>query len=98
MFGKKNNILSRKRIIIVLLTVSSDNFQFVSATHELNAVQFQLTFEPTPVIAGLRIVRLIIDSPHHIRSLEPPAVVFVIPDRPHLAIVEKPYRFLTHCL
>lgn len=50
------------------------------------------------IVTCLRIVRLIIDGPHHIGSREPPAVVLVIPDRHHLAIIEKPYRFLTaHC-
>lgn len=48
------------------------------------------------VIAGLHIVRFIGDSAHHIRSRKPPAVVLVISDRPHLAIIEKPYRLITH--
>jgi hypothetical protein len=62
MLGKKNNILRRQRIAIVLPTVSSNNFQFVSATHELNAILFQLAFKPTPIVAGLRIIRLIVDG------------------------------------
>ena len=48
------------------------------------------------IVVRLRIVRLIVDSAHHISSRKPPAVVLVIPDRPHLAVIEKPYRLLTH--
>ncbi|GFI39735.1 hypothetical protein IMSAGC016_01516 [Muribaculaceae bacterium] len=97
MLGDKNNILSRQRITVILLTVSSNDFQFVSATHELNAILFQLAFKPTPIVTCLRIVRLIIDSTYNVSSRVPPAVVLVIPDRPHLAVIEKPYRLLTHC-
>ena len=48
------------------------------------------------IVTCLRIVRLIVDDAHHIRRREPPAVVLVIPYRPHLAIIEKSYRFLAH--
>lgn len=37
MLGEKNNILSRQRIAIILFTISSNDFQFVSATHELDS-------------------------------------------------------------
>ena len=58
MLGKKNNILSRKSITIILLTVSSDNFQFVSATHELNALPLQFTLKPTPIATDAPLLAL----------------------------------------
>lgn len=42
------------------------------------------------------IVRLIVDCANNIGSREPPAAVLVIPDRPHLAVIEKAYRLLAH--
>lgn len=49
-------------------------------------------------VVDLCIIRLITNGMHHIRSRKPPTVVLVIPDLPHLAVIEKPYRFLTaHC-
>lgn len=78
--------------------VRSLKFEPVSGTHELNALLLQLTFKPTPIVGRLSIIRLIIDSAHYIRSRESPAVVLVIPDRPHLAVIEKPYRLLAHYL
>lgn len=97
MFGKKNYPFTIQHIGDALFAVRSLKFEPVSGTHELNAILLQFTFKPTPIVAGFRIVRFIIDSVHHIRSLEPPAVVLVILDRPHLAIIEKPYRLLAHC-
>ena len=46
------------------------------------------------IVAALGIIRLIIDSAHHIRCREPPAVVLGIPDRLDLAIIKKRIDFL----
>lgn len=96
MLGKKNYPITIQYIGNTLFAIRGLEFEPASGTHELNALLMQLTFKPAPVITGLRIVRLIIDSAHHICSREPPAVVLVIPNRPHLAIIEKPYRLLAH--
>ena len=96
MRGKNLIPVPIQHIGFALLAVRSLEFEPVSGTHELNALLFQLTFEPTPIVTGLNIVRLIIDRSHHIRSREPPAAVLVIPDRPHLAVIEKAYRLLAH--
>ena len=48
------------------------------------------------IVVRLRIVRLVIDSTHHISSRKPPAVVLVVPYRPNLTVIEKPYRLLAH--
>ncbi len=58
---------------------------------------FSIAIE-TQKVSGLRIVRLIIDSAHHIRSLETQAVVLFIPNRHHLTVIEKTYRLLAHNL
>ena len=68
----------------------------MSGAHVLNAVLCQLTFKPTPIVTGFRIVRFIIDSTYHVSGREPSAVVLVIPARPHLAIIEKSYRLFAH--
>ncbi len=92
--NKKDHILTVQYIGYTLFAVGNNNFQFVSAIHELNAIMFQPAFKPTPIVTGLGIVRLIINSAHNVSNRELPTVVFVIPDRPHLAIIEKPYRLL----
>lgn len=56
------------RIAIVLLTIGSHDFQFVSPTHELNILLFQLAFQPTPIVASFCIVRFVIDGAHDICS------------------------------
>lgn len=96
MLGKKNYPITIQYIGNTLFAIRGLEFEPASGTHELNTFLLQLTFKPTPIVTGLCIIRLIIDSTHHIRSREPPAVVLVIPDLPHLAIIEKPYRLLTH--
>lgn len=56
-------------------------FQLVSATHGFECRLMSAYVWPTPIVARLRIIRLIIDGALHIRSRDPPAVVLVIPDR-----------------
>lgn len=96
MLGKKNYPITIQYIGNTLFAIRGLEFEPASGTHELNTFLLQLTFKPTPIVTGLCIIRLIIDSTHHIRSREPPAVVLVIPDCPHLAVIEKPYRPLAH--
>ena len=96
MLGEKDNAIAIQHICLTLLSIRSLEFEGVSDTHELNAVLCQLSLKPTSIVTGFRIVWFIIDSSHHVSRREPPAVVLVIPDRPHLAIIEKPYRLLTH--
>lgn len=90
-------------------TFPSSQLVFLSCTHfQLRAVVmifkiiglmlgkkiYSIAIE-TPIVFGLCIVRLIIDSAHHICSRNPPAVVFVIPDSHHLAVINM-YILFTH--
>ena len=96
MLGEKNHVLAIEHIGYSFFSIRTLEFQPVSVTHELNVLLFQIPFEPTPIVAGLSIVRLFINIPHHIRSRKPPAVVLVIPDRPPLLVIKNTYRLLTH--
>lgn len=90
-------------------TFPSSQLVFLSCTHsQLRAVVmifkiiglmlgkkiYSIAIE-TPIVFGLCIVRLIIDIAHHICSRNPPAVVFVIPDSHHLAVINM-YILFTH--
>lgn len=98
MLGKNNHTLAVEHIGYALFAIRSLELEPVSRTHELNPLLFQLTLKPTPIVGRLRVGRLIIDSAYHIRSREPPAVVLVIPDRPHLAVIENRIGFLLMCM
>lgn len=65
--GKKNDAIAIQNISNTLFAVRSLKFEPVSGTHELNALMFQLAFKPTPIVTGLRIVRLIINSAYNVR-------------------------------
>lgn len=69
MYGNKDAIAIQD-IGNTPLAVRSLKFEPVGGTHELKVLLFQLTFKPTPIVAGLRIVRFIIDGAHHIGSRE----------------------------
>lgn len=94
MLGKKNNAFAVEHIGLSLLAVRSLKFEPESGTHELNALPIQLTLKPTPIVAGLCIDRLVIDGAHNVGSRKPPAVVLVIPNRPHFAVIKKRIDFL----
>lgn len=61
----ENHVLAIEHIGYSLFSIQDLELESVSLTHELNALPFQLPFESTPIVAGLRIVRLIINTPHH---------------------------------
>lgn len=65
MLGEKNHALAIEHIGYSFFSIRCLELEPVSGTHELSVPLFQLPFESTPVVAGLRIVRLIIDDPHH---------------------------------
>ena len=56
-----------------------------------DALRIKFPFEPTPVVARLHIIILIIDGTHDVYSREPPLVVLIIPHGSHFAIIEKAY-------
>ena len=63
-FGYYIYLLGIKDVACVVLTVLGGYLQFVSATHELNPVSFQLPFQPTPIVACFDIVLLVPHGPH----------------------------------
>ena len=75
--------------------IRSLEFEVVSNTNQLNTLRIEFLFQPSPVVTSLHIVVFIVDGPHNVCSREPPLAVLVIPDGPHLAVVEESYRFLT---
>ena len=68
--------------------------EVVSDTHELNAFRAELPFKPSPVVTCLGIVLFVVDGTHDVCGREPPFVVILVPNSPHLAVIEKTYRLL----
>ena len=65
-FGHYVYLLGIKDVACVVLSVLGGYLQFVSATHELNPVSFQLPFQPTPVVTRFRVVLLVVDGTHDV--------------------------------
>ena len=85
-----------QHVRIVSLTISSTQFQLVSGTNQLISFLAKFGLKILPVVAILLVVRLVIDSSHHILDRKPPLGILLIPNGSDLMVFIETERYLAH--
>ena len=83
------NTIAVQSIGKTLFAVRSLEFEVVSDAHELNAIGIEFLFQPSPIVASLHIVILVVNGTHDVCCREPPLTVFLVPDCSYFAVVEE---------